>query len=161
MRVEEKRNLIHLLQLFDERIIGVEVGIRYGKPAIFIEVDDLGMMPIESFGDGLKKILTLASAVVKSENGIILIDEFETGIHQRALVQMADWLVSAAVKKHIQIFLTSHSSEAIAALVEAQKKQKVDGSAYRLEHYMGDTYVKWFQSDELFDLVRKQGMDIL
>lgn len=161
MRVEEKRNLIHLLQLFDERIIGVEVGIRYGKPAIFIEVDDLGMMPIESFGDGLKKILTLASAVVKSENGIILIDEFETGIHQRALVQVADWLVSAAVKKHIQIFLTSHSSEAIAALVEAQKKQKVDVSAYRLEHYMGDTYVKWFQSDELFDLVRKQGMDIL
>lgn len=40
--------MIHLLQLFDERIIGVEVGIRYGKPAIFIEVDDLGMMPIES-----------------------------------------------------------------------------------------------------------------
>lgn len=161
MRVEEKRDLIHLLQLFDERIIGVEIGIKYGKPTVFIEVEELGMMPIELFGDGLKKILTLASAVIKSENGIILIDEFETGIHQRALVQVAEWLFAAAGKRHIQIFLTSHSSDAIDALVQAQKKQNIDISAYRLEHYMGNTYVKQFKSEELFDLVRKQGMDIL
>lgn len=161
MRVEEKKDLIHLLQLFDERIIGIEIGIKYGKPTIFIEVEELGLMPIESFGDGLKKILTLASAVIKSENGIILIDEFETGIHQRALIQVAEWLLSMAEKHHIQIFLTSHSSEAIDALAQAQKRQNTDVSAYRLEHYRGDTYVKQFGSEELYDLVCKQGMDIL
>ncbi|MDY4840216.1 MAG: AAA family ATPase [Lachnospiraceae bacterium] len=160
MRVEEKKDLIRLLQLFDERIIGIEVGIRYGSPAILVEVENVGLMPVSVFGDGLKKILTLASAVIKAENGIILIDEFETGIHKRALVQVADWLFSVAEQKHIQVFLTSHSSDAIDALVQAQKQYESDISAYRLENYMGETYVKKFRSKELYDLIR-QGMDIL
>lgn len=46
-------------------------------------------------------------------------------------------------------------------MVQAQKKQQIDISAYRLEHYMGDTFVKQFRSDELLELVNKQGMDIL
>lgn len=149
-----------MLQLFDERIIGIEVGIRYGSPAILVEVENVGLMPVSVFGDGLKKILTLASAVIKAENGIILIDEFETGIHKRALVQVADWLFSVAEQKHIQVFLTSHSSDAIDALVQAQKQYESDISAYRLENYMGETYVKKFRSKELYDLIR-QGMDIL
>lgn len=161
MRVSEKETLIQLLRLFDERIIGIEIGMLNAKPTILIELENIGLMPVSLFGDGLKKILTLASAIVKTKHGIILIDEFETGIHQRALVQVADWIASAAEERDIQIFLTTHSSEAVNALVQAQKKQQIDMSAYRLEHYMGDTFVKQFRSDELLELVNKQGMDIL
>ena len=161
MRVSEKETLIQLLRLFDERIIGIEIGMLNTKPTILIELENIGLMPVSLFGDGLKKILTLASAIVKTKHGIILIDEFETGIHQRALVQVADWIASAAEERDIQIFLTTHSSEAVNALVQAQKKQQIDMSAYRLEHYMGDTFVKQFRSDELLELVNKQGMDIL
>lgn len=161
MRVSEKETLIQLLRLFDERIIGIEIGMLNAKPTILIELENIGLMPVSLFGDGLKKILTLASAIVKTKHGIILIDEFETGIHQRALVQVADWIASAAEERDIQIFLTTHSSEAVNALVQAQKKQQIDMSAYRLEHYMGDTFVKQFRSDELLGLVNKQGMDIL
>lgn len=161
IRVSEKETLIQLLRLFDERIIGIEIGMLNAKPTILIELENIGLMPVSLFGDGLKKILTLASAIVKTKQGIILIDEFETGIHQRALVQVADWIASAAEERDIQIFLTTHSSEAVNALVQAQKKQQIDISAYRLEHYMGDTFVKQFRSDELLELVNKQGMDIL
>ena len=161
MRVSEKATLIQLLRLFDERIIGIEIGMLNAKPTILIELENIGLMPVSLFGDGLKKILTLASAIVKTKHGIILIDEFETGIHQRALVQVADWIASAAEERDIQIFLTTHSSEAVNALVQAQKKQQIDMSAYRLELYMGDTFVKQFRSDELLELVNKQGMDIL
>lgn len=161
MRVSEKETLIQLLRLFDERIIGIEIGMLNAKPTILIELENIGLMPVSLFGDGLKKILTLASAIVKTKHGIILIDEFETGIHQRALVQVDDWIASAAEERDIQIFLTTHSSEAVNALVQAQKKQQIDMSAYRLEHYMGDTFVKQFRSDELLELVNKQGMDIL
>lgn len=161
IRVSEKETLIQLLRLFDERIIGIEIGMLNAKPTILIELENIGLMPVSLFGDGLKKILTLASAIVKTKQGIILIDEFETGIHQRALVQVADWIASAAEERDIQIFLTTHSSEAVNALVQAQKKQQIDISAYRLEHYMGDTFVKQFRSDELLELVNKQGTGIL
>lgn len=161
MKSEEKKNLIELLQLFDDRLIGVEVGIRYGKPTILVEMEGRGLMPVSVFGDGLKKVLTLANAVSKAEHGILLIDEFETGLHKSVLVKVAEWLFTMAERHDVQVFLTTHSGDALDALVQVQNKTDVEISAYRLEHYMGVTYVKNFNSKELSDLVGKQGMDIL
>lgn len=161
MLVEEKQRLLDLMRLFDDRIIGIETAMLHGKPATMIEMEGIGLAPIAVFGDGLKKILTLASAVVKMRNGIILIDEFETGIHKRALVQVAEWMFSATKRYGVQVFLTTHSSDAIAALVETQKICEDTLRAYRLEHYRNNIYVKKFTGNDLYMLGNSQGMDIL
>lgn len=160
MLVEEKRRLLELLQLFDERIIGIETGVQYGRPTTFIEMEDCGLVPISVFGDGLKKVLTLASAVVKTRDGVILIDEFETGIHKHALIQVAKWLAMATERYKVQVFLTTHSDDAIDALVKAQEDYR-NINAYRLEHYKSQIYVKKFEGLDLYRLRREQGMDIL
>lgn len=59
MRVSEKETLIQLLRLFDERIIGIEIGMLNAKPTILIELENIGLMPVSLFGDGLKKFLHL------------------------------------------------------------------------------------------------------
>lgn len=162
MLVEEKRRLLELLRMFDERIVGIETGVQYGYPVTLIEMEDCGLVPISIFGDGLKKVLTLASAVVKMRGGIVLIDEFETGIHKRALVQVAKWLAAVTKRYDVQVFLTTHSSDAIDALVEAEAQSDFhDVNAYRLEHYKSNIYVKKFQGTDLYQLKRNQGMDIL
>lgn len=162
MLVEEKRRLLELLQMFDERIIGIETGIQYGYPATFIEMEDCGLVPISIFGDGLKKILTLASAIVKMRGGVVLIDEFETGIHKRALVQVAKWLANVTERYNVQVFLTTHSRDAIDALVEAQADSEFSNiNTYRLEHYKSNIYVKKFRGTDLHKITRNQGMDIL
>lgn len=160
MLVEEKKRLLELLQMFDERIIGIETGVQYGYPVTLIEMEDLGLVPISIFGDGLKKVLTLASAVVKMRGGIVLIDEFETGIHKHALIQVAKWLSAVTRRYDVQVFLTTHSSDAIDALVEAQLEFN-EINAYRLEHYRDNIFVKRFQGTDLHSLKKNQGMDIL
>lgn len=160
MLVEEKHRLISLLRMFDDRIVNIENVMNHGTPAVWIEMEDCGLVPISVFGDGLKKVLTLASAVVKMRNGVILIDEFETGIHKRALVQVADWLAAVTERYNVQVFLTTHSSDAIEALVEAGQ-DRADVKAYRLEHYKDQIYVKEFQGNDLYAFSRYQGMDIL
>lgn len=160
MRAEEKRRLLDLLRLFDERIIGIEIGVQYNSPVIFVELEDCGLAPISVFGDGLKKVLTLASAVIKMRGGIVLIDEFETGIHKYALIQVAKWLAAVTERYDVQIFLTTHSSDAIEALVQAQADFN-NINAYRLEHYKGRIYVKQFRGRDLYDLKIGRGMDIL
>ena len=157
---EEKRRLIQLLKLFDERIINIENGTSHGSPVTWIEMEDCGLVPISVFGDGLKKVLTLASAAVKMRNGVILIDEFETGIHKRALMQVAEWLAAVTEAYNVQVFLTTHSSDAIEALVEVGHG-KNEIKAYRLEHYREQIYVKEFVGEDLYRLSRYQGMDIL
>lgn len=160
MLVEEKGRLLELLKMFDERIVGIETGVQYGTPVTFIEMEDCGLVPVSIFGDGLKKVLTLASAVVKMRGGVVLIDEFETGIHKHALIQVAKWLSAVTERYDVQVFLTTHSSDAIDALLNAQSDFK-NINAYRLEHYKSDIYVKKFQGTELYLLRRNQGMDIL
>lgn len=54
-----KETLIQLLRLFDERIIGIEIGMLNAKPTILIELENIGLMPVSLFGDGLKKFLHL------------------------------------------------------------------------------------------------------
>lgn len=160
MLVEEKRRLLELLQLFDERIIGIEIGVQYGRPVTLIEMEDCGLVPVSVFGDGLKKVLTLASAIVKTRDGILLIDEFETGIHKHALIQVAKWLVLATERYKVQLFMTTHSDDAIDALVRAQEDFN-NINAYRLEHYKDRIFVKKFGGIDLYRLRREQGMDIL
>lgn len=160
MLIEEKKRLVELLRLFDERIINIENGISHGYPVTWIEMEDCGLVPISVFGDGLKKVLTLASSVVKMRNGAILIDEFETGIHKRALVQVAKWLIAVAETYNVQVFLTTHSSDAIEALVEAGQ-ERVGVKAYRLEHYKEQIFIKEFKGSDLYTAGKYQGMDIL
>ena len=160
MLIDEKRRLIELLRIFDERIISIENGMNHGYPVIWIEMEDYGLVPISVFGDGLKKVLTLASAVVKMRDGVILIDEFETGIHKRALIQVAEWLATVTETYNVQVFLTTHSSDAIEALVEAGQ-ERMGVKAYRLEHYKDQIYVKEFEGTDLYRLCKYQGLDIL
>lgn len=161
MLVEEKNRLLDLMQLFDDRIIGIETAVLYNRPTTMIEMDGMGLMPISVFGDGVKKVLSLASAIIKMRGGIVLIDEFETGIHKRALNSVAQWMISVAERYEVQIFLTTHSSDAIAALIEAQGMDGNMLKAYRLEHYKDKFYVKNFSGSDLSILKNNQGLDIL
>lgn len=160
MLVDEKKRLLELLQLFDERIAGIETAVQYGNPVTFIEMEDCGLVPVSIFGDGLKKILTLASAIIKMRGGILLIDEFETGIHKQALIQVARWLSAIADRYQVQIFLTTHSSDAIDALLEVAEDIGML-NAYRLEHYKSNIYIKKFEGRDLQKIKADQGMDIL
>lgn len=65
------------------------------------------------YGDGMKKAILLMSAVIKAKGGILLLDEFETAIHTSAMEKTFQWILETCQKLHVQLFLTSHSKEAI------------------------------------------------
>ena len=102
----------------------------------------------------------LSGKINESKSTIILIDEFETGIHKHALIQVAKWLAMATERYKVQLFLTTHSDDAIDALVKAQEDYN-NINAYRLEHYRNRVFVKKFEGIDLYRLRREQGMDIL
>lgn len=72
-------------------------------------------MPLSSFGDGI----TLASAVVSSRGGILLIDEIETAIHKNMTKDVFNWFVKACAKYEVQLICTTHSLEVIDAMIDS------------------------------------------
>ena len=73
---------------------------------------------LNAYGDGMKKAMLLLSAVLRAKNGILLLDEFETAIHTSVMGEVFKWIIETAVKLNVQIFMTSHSIEAISSVLK-------------------------------------------
>lgn len=74
----------------------------------------------------MKKAMLLLSAVLKAKNGILLLDEFETAIHTSAMGNVFKWIIENAEKLNVQIFMTSHSLEAINSVLKCSPKMQKD-----------------------------------
>lgn len=106
--------VIKLLNIFDEDIVNLKI-IETDERRFLqvVEHKTLGIMPINLYGDGFKKVITLANAIVQSKNGVLLIDEIETGIHVSAMKNVFSWLVNACYEFNVQLFITTHSLETL------------------------------------------------
>lgn len=92
-------------------------------------------VPLGSMGDGMHRILTIATTLANSESGYLFIDEIDTGLHYRTITDMWNLVFKTAEKLNVQVFATTHSSDCIESFNEAlaiQKKQDI-GKLFRLE----------------------------
>ncbi len=117
-----KEICIAALQLFDTDIIDIlqmksTTGVRVVD---YLKHRTLGSMPLSTFGDGVKKVLVLANAIAQAANGVLLIDEVETAIHKKYYDDIFRFLVKACNTFHVQVFITTHSIEAVDGLLATQ-----------------------------------------
>jgi AAA15 family ATPase/GTPase len=85
-------------------------------------------IPIGSMGDGIWRMLGLALVLVQSENGILLIDEIDTGLHHTVMERLWRLIYEAAQKYNIQILATTHSHDCYQALATICRENVSAGS---------------------------------
>ena len=56
--------------------------------------------------------------VIYAQNGILLIDEIETSLHYKYFEEILTFLFRVADKFNVQIFISTHSSETINAILK-------------------------------------------
>ena len=156
-----RHDVIELLKEFDPGVAEIEVYDPEGtRSYLRVWHKRTGYMPIAAFGDGFRRVLTYALAVIKCRNGgVLLIDEVETAIHYSALRNVYRWLVKACAEHRVQLFVTTHSLEAIDALLEATPDE-VDTSFYRLHEQDGNIQVVRFDEAELRTLREEFGDEV-
>ena len=121
-----KQICVKALQMFDPKIedfmiFKSDIG---NRPVEYIRHKTLGDMPISSYGDGIKKVLALANAIAMAADGILLIDEVETAIHKKYYDDVLRFIVKACKTFNVQVFITTHSIEAIDGLLATQDYDK-------------------------------------
>jgi AAA15 family ATPase/GTPase len=92
-----------------------------GRTVRMVEHRLLGDMPLSTYGDGIKKVIALANAAASVKNGILLVDEYETAIHPNAMDQVFKFLVNVCRNRNIQLFLTTHSYEALDKMLQCKE----------------------------------------
>ncbi len=98
--------------------------------------DDNQRIPIGSMGDGIWRILGLALAIVNAKDGVLLVDEIDTGLHFTAMSDMWKMLWETAKRLNVQIFATTHSKDCWTSLADIanQEHPSEDGiTIHRIE----------------------------
>jgi hypothetical protein len=67
-------------------------------------------------GDGIWRLLGLALALARTEGGILLVDEIDTGLHYGVMEDMWKLVNETARKHNIQVFATTHSRDCYESL---------------------------------------------
>lgn len=117
-------------------------------------------VPLKSLGDGAVRLFGVALALANSQDGFLLIDEAENGIHYSVMDDFWKMVLITAHKNNVQVFATTHSSDCVNGFARAAKESsKVKGALVRIERY--DERVRAIEySEEQLAVAAKQGIEV-
>ncbi len=157
---EEESSILECVRLVDPGIENLKILSRRGiRPTLWLRHERTGYSPLYVLGDGVRRILTIALGLVRSRNGVVLIDEIETAIHKDALMEVFQWLVRAAGRYNVQLFATTHSLEAVDALVST-KEHRDEVVAFRLPPPGSDRPPARFPGQALYEMRYEGGKEV-
>jgi hypothetical protein len=155
-----KPTVLELVRIFDPEIQDLEILKRpRSESVVYVRHGRLGRVPLSSFGDGMRRILLIGVTLATVRGGVLLVDEIESAIHTEALIPAFQWLQRACRDVDVQLFATTHSLEAVDALL-ATDDPNDDLVLYRLERHGGSTRAKRFARERLRVLREELGQEV-
>jgi len=107
-------------------------------------------LPIRSLGDGMQRMLGIALALVNAQNGFLLIDEIENGLHYSVQGDLWKLIFHIARQLNVQVFATTHSWDCITGFQQAvQAEEDEEGILIRLEYKKEDIIATLFDKRKL------------
>ena len=115
---------------------------------------------LNDMGDGMNRILSIIISMIFAENGTLLIDEFENGLHYTAQYQLWEMIFTLALKLNVQVFVSTHSSDCIKSFENVLNNGfSNDGKVLRLEKKKGSIMIQEFDSKEM-EIVAQNDVEI-
>jgi len=157
---EREHDVVDALRIIDPEIVAVSMiggeGPRRRRTAI-VRADNIARpVPLRSYGDGLNRLFGIVLSLVNAKDGLLLVDEFENGMHYT--VQLDAWraVFRLAKKLDVQVFATSHSWDSIEAFQMAASETPEEGVLVRLACKGDDVVPTVFAEDELAVATRER-----
>lgn len=161
--LSEKEDLvIEALKIIEPRInrlsfIGENNNFRNTRYPIVKLSNSKSIYPLKAMGDGINRILNLTLALVNSDNGYLLIDECENGLHYSVQEELWEIIFEIANKLNIQVFATTHSNDSINSFARVlERNNKFEGSLFRLERRDESILAKAFTRDEITEAANQK-----
>jgi len=157
----KKQLAVQLLQVFEPEVEDLDVFASRGREGVYVTHGKRGVVDLSSFGDGMRRAAALSLALARATQGVLLVDEIETGIHPAVLRQVLGKLLQAASASSVQILATTHSLEAIDALIGGAEDMSETASlaAFWIKRVDGERQARRYDFEKLRRL-RGEGLDI-
>ena len=122
-REKKKDSLIKILKKIEPNILDVALS---KNRVIYIDIGIDQMIPINIMGYGFSKVCALVANLLVLQDGYYFIDEIENGLHHETQSIVWKAVIEAAIEFNVQIFLTTHSYEALETLLSVIRKNSYD-----------------------------------
>ena len=139
------------------------VSQRYSRRAIVKMTGQERPVPLRSLGDGAYRLFGVALALANSQDGILVIDEAENGIHHS--VQTAYWkmVIQTAQENQVQVLATTHGWDCVVgfaqALDELNELESLEGVLVRLDRVDERLRPVEYTAEDL-QVVARQGIEV-
>ena len=152
---EMEERVINGLQLINCDVAGVafiEGDYKRREPVVKLS-SNAHRIPLKSLGDGMTRIFQIILSLVCSKDGVLLIDEFETGLHWSVQQQAWEMIFTLAEKLNVQVFVTTHSKDCVESFEHVWSENPEQGSFYRIYRGKDSIKVQDYDSELLSDSV--------
>jgi len=128
-KLKRETQIIECMKIIDSNISTIHLI----ENEIYIDYNNKNeRLPANLSGEGLLRLFTLAVAIATSPNGIVLIDEFENGLHWSTLTKVWEFIAAASKEFNCQIICTTHSYELLRYANDVMQKNNIDLGYIRL-----------------------------
>lgn len=105
-----------------------------GRGGFIVKLSDVpGPIPIGSFGDGTWRILALSIALSRAKDGVLIVDEIDTGLHYSVMESMWKLVDETSKTLNIQVFATTHSYDCVNSLAAICDKNTQGGASVAIQ----------------------------
>ncbi|MXZ31255.1 MAG: ATP-binding protein [Acidimicrobiia bacterium] len=109
-----------------------------GRRVVVKMLEESIPVPLKSLGDGAVRLFGVALALANSQDGFLVIDEAENGIHHSVQDSFWKMVMQTAHEKNVQVFVTTHGLDCVGGFARAASDlDEVGGALVRLERENG------------------------
>lgn len=117
-------------------------------------------LTLYDYGNGMYKAFFIATSALLAKDGILLVDEFEAGIHSKTLRSFLEKLLDVCLINNVQLFLTTHSLDSIDVILDDCQKRLGDVSIYHIRNDEKQSTAKKYSGNILLTLRNEIGFDV-
>ncbi len=146
---KETSQIVEVLASIDSSITALSLGI---DGTVLVDIGYDRLIPLGAMGNGFIKVLAIIIAIKNFNNGIILIDEIENGLHHSSQLTLWKAILEASERFNVQIFATTHSIENLSAVKSAYEENKHNNQelkVYRIEKKPKNFFVVDYKFENL------------
>ena len=144
LRQSRENETVRVLQTIQPDIGSIYFlsGSKTGAPEILVGSAQNGSrVPLDSFGEGMRRLLALSLSLNDCADGLLFVDEIDTGLHWTVMEDLWRLVISAARDGNVQVFATTHSYDCVkglASLLEREPELEEEVSLQKLERRLDE-----------------------
>ena len=113
-----KQVVVGALHDFDQSIETIEAL----PDGLYIKMSGVReLLPVSMAGDGVRRMINIISSIANEDNNIVLIDEFDNGLHYSAHKKMWTAIMKFILRHDVQLFVTTHNIDCLLGLNKAME----------------------------------------